>query len=210
MARLWQAERDAVILSDDRVVLRGEADGLWMYGTPWHGEEPLASPERARLAAVFFLRQHERHEVAPVARVDGVARLFAASFPPFHNAPALDFTLGFIDSIVERVPASSCDSRPAQPCSISSAGTCRSPLIESAPARTVAGDRRQSSSSTCSPLSRSVSGDYVSDNAPRVLSTRRRVSPEKHAMASARLLRSRQAGRARITVSCARPPYAFT
>ncbi len=104
MARLWQAERDAVILSDDRVVLRGEADGLWMYGTPWHGAEPLASPERARLAGVFFLRQHERHEIAPVTRVDGVARLFAASFPPFHNAPALDFTLGFIDSIVERIP----------------------------------------------------------------------------------------------------------
>ena len=42
--------------------------------------------------------------MASVARVDGVARLFAASFPPFHDAPALDFTLGFIDSIVERIP----------------------------------------------------------------------------------------------------------
>jgi hypothetical protein len=104
MARLWQAERDAVILSDDRVVLRGEADGLWMYGTPWHGEAPLASPERARVAAIFFLQQHERHEIAPVTRVDGVARLFAASFPPFHNAPALDFTLGFIDAVVGRIP----------------------------------------------------------------------------------------------------------
>jgi hypothetical protein len=104
IARLWLAERDAVILSDDRVVLRGDTDGLWMYGTPWHGEEPLASPERARLAGVFFLQHHERHEIAPVTRADGVARLFAASFPPFHNAPALDFTLGFIDSIVGRIP----------------------------------------------------------------------------------------------------------
>jgi serine kinase of HPr protein (carbohydrate metabolism regulator) len=98
MARLWLAERDAVILSDDRVVLRGEPDGLWMYGTPWHGEEPLASPDRVRLAGVFFLHHHERHEIAPVTRIDGVARLFAASFPPFHDARALDFTLGFIDS----------------------------------------------------------------------------------------------------------------
>jgi hypothetical protein len=101
---LWLAGRDAVILSDDRVVLRGEPDGLWMYGTPWHGEEPLASPDRVRLAGVFFLHHHERHEIAPVTRVDGVARLFAASFPPFHDARALDFTLGFIDSLVERIP----------------------------------------------------------------------------------------------------------
>ena len=104
IARLWQAEPGAVILSDDRVVLRSEADGIWMYGTPWHGEEPLASPGRVRLAGVFFLKHHDRHEMASVTRVDGVTRLFASSFPPFHDAHALDFTLAFIDSIVARVP----------------------------------------------------------------------------------------------------------
>jgi hypothetical protein len=104
MARLWLAERDAVILSDDRVVLRGDEDGLWMYGTPWHGEEPLASPRRARLAGVFFLQQRAQNAIAPVARVDAVARLFAASFPPFHHAAALDFTLRFLDAVVGSVP----------------------------------------------------------------------------------------------------------
>jgi hypothetical protein len=104
LARLWLAERDAVIVSDDRVVLRADTDGVWMHGTPWHGEEPLASPGRARLAGVFFLQQHEREAVVPVGRLDGVARLFAASFPPFHNAAALDFTLGFIDSVVRATP----------------------------------------------------------------------------------------------------------
>lgn len=104
IARLWQAEPGAVVLSDDRVVLRSAADGLWMYGTPWHGEEPLASPGRVRLAGVFFLKHHDRHEMASVARLDAVARFFAASFPPFHDAHALDFTLAFIDSVVTRIP----------------------------------------------------------------------------------------------------------
>ena len=44
IARLCLAEPGAVVLSDDRVILREEPDGIWMYGTPWHGEEPLASP----------------------------------------------------------------------------------------------------------------------------------------------------------------------
>jgi hypothetical protein len=106
MARLWLAADPQVdILSDDRVVLRTDAEGVWMYGTPWHGEEPLASPRRARLGGVFFLRHDKRDEVAPVGRVDGVARLFAASFPPFYDAAAVGFTLDFISAVLDGVPA---------------------------------------------------------------------------------------------------------
>ena len=112
IARLWLAEPGAVVLSDDRVVLREEPDGLWMYGTPWHGEEPLASPARARLAAIHFLRHHRQNEVAPVSRTDSVARLFAASFPPFHDATALDFTLGFLDRVASSVPCFELGFRP--------------------------------------------------------------------------------------------------
>src|SRR5690242_18637948 len=40
MARLWQAENQlATLLSDDRIILRAKAGEIWMYGTPWHGEE---------------------------------------------------------------------------------------------------------------------------------------------------------------------------
>jgi hypothetical protein len=103
MARLWLDQRDALILSDDRVVLRADASGLWMYGTPWHGDEPLASPRRARLDGIFFLRRHDGQVVTPVTRADAVTRLFTASFPPFHNAAALDFTLGFLDQVAGSV-----------------------------------------------------------------------------------------------------------
>jgi hypothetical protein len=103
MARLWLAERDAVILSDDRIVLRADDAGVWMYGTPWHGDEPLASPQRARLETICFLRQDDREAVAPIPRAQAVARLFSASFPPFHDASALDFTLGFLDRVARTV-----------------------------------------------------------------------------------------------------------
>jgi hypothetical protein len=114
IARLWLAEHGTAILSDDRVILRNDGDGLWMYGTPWHGEEPLASPRRSRLARLFFLRQHTRDDVIPVAKPDGVARLFAASFPPFHSARALDFTLEFLDRLGDCVPWSELRFRPTR------------------------------------------------------------------------------------------------
>jgi hypothetical protein len=103
-ARLWLAEDGPVVLSDDRIVLRADDAGVWMYGTPWHGDEPLASPRRARLDGIFFLRHHDRHVVSPVKQADAVARLFAASFPPFHDAAALDFTLGFLARVARTVP----------------------------------------------------------------------------------------------------------
>ena len=106
LARLWlRADPQVDILSDDRVVLRTDVEGVWMYGTPWHGEEPLASPCRTRLGGVFFLRHDTRDEVAPVGRLDGVARLFAASFPPFYDAAAVGFTLDFLSAVLDRVPA---------------------------------------------------------------------------------------------------------
>lgn len=104
MARLWLAERGTEILSDDRVVLRGGDEGIRMYGTPWHGDEPLASPRHVRLARVFVLRHHDRHQITPLTPTGAVARLFAASFPPFHSAAAIDFTLSFFERLVRSVP----------------------------------------------------------------------------------------------------------
>ena len=104
IARLWLDDERAVVLSDDRIVVRAQADGLWIYGTPWHGEAPLASPRRAPLKQIFLLRQLDRHALSVVSRSAAVARLFAASFPAFHDAAAVEFTLGFLDRTAATVP----------------------------------------------------------------------------------------------------------
>jgi hypothetical protein len=104
IARLWLREQGATILSDDRVVLRSMGDRLWMYGTPWHGDAPLASPRGAPLSRVFFLQHAAQHALVPVKGAEAAARLFASSFPPFYCAAALDFTLGFLERVVQSVP----------------------------------------------------------------------------------------------------------
>ncbi len=102
-ARLWGDDaRD--IVSDDRVVVREEEGTLWMYGTPWHGEASLSSPARAPLAGVYLLAQAAENELRALSRADGIARLFACAFPPFHDAGAIAFTMSMLDRIVTRVP----------------------------------------------------------------------------------------------------------
>jgi hypothetical protein len=110
MARLWQKADEAgeagglMILSDDRIVLRYEAGRFWMYGTPWHGEAELSSPGRAPLNGIYLLRQGPSNRLMPLRRSATVARLVACSFPLFYHPSGLDFTLGFLDQLVETVP----------------------------------------------------------------------------------------------------------
>lgn len=103
IARLWNDVDGICVLSDDRVILRQDDEGIWMYGTPWHGDEPLAMPMRTRLTRGFFLSHGARNSIADVRLIERVAKLFACSFPPFFSRDGLDFTITFLSSIASAV-----------------------------------------------------------------------------------------------------------
>lgn len=109
IGRQWVAA-GADVISDDRVVLRPSRDGVTgvtgvtMYGTPWHGDEPLAAPVSAPLSRLFFLRQHTENAVRRMGLAEGVARLLATCFPPFHDGDGMTYTMAFFESVVRQVP----------------------------------------------------------------------------------------------------------
>ena len=71
LARLWCEHRPAVVLSDDRIVLRRHGRGFRAHGTPWHGEGGLAAQGSARLGAIFFIRHQTENVTRPLARARG-------------------------------------------------------------------------------------------------------------------------------------------
>ena len=101
-ARLWHRE-GATVLSDDRVILRVRDGRVWVYGTPWHGDQQFASPASAPLSRVFFLAHGGGNEARPLAGAAAVARFFTCCFAPFHDRTGLDFTIDLLAAIVERV-----------------------------------------------------------------------------------------------------------
>ncbi len=103
-ARLWQDLPGVTVLSDDRVILRRSGGQIWMYGTPWHGDEPLASPSRVPLSRGVILRHADRHELVDHKGGDAIAKLLACSFPPFFSANALDFSLSFLNDVAQHAP----------------------------------------------------------------------------------------------------------
>jgi hypothetical protein len=104
MARLWDDEPDAKILSDDRIILRNSGERIWMYGTPWHGEGGFVSPDRAPVTRIYFLKKGQENALVPQRRAEAVERLFVCSFASFYSAEALDFSLGFLGEVAKTVP----------------------------------------------------------------------------------------------------------
>ena len=104
IARIWEDEPGITILSDDRIILREEEKTFWMYGTPWHGDAALASPERAPLERVYFLKRGQKNDLRPYNEASATGRLFSCSFPPFYNPDGIHFTLGFLEQVTTKVP----------------------------------------------------------------------------------------------------------
>ncbi len=111
-ARLWAGRSSAVVLSDDRIVVRKSGAAFWMYGTPWHGEAGLSDPSRARLAGIFFLRQAAENSLVLVRGAAASARLLTCSFVPFHSRESLQFTLGLYEELAAAVPCFELGFRP--------------------------------------------------------------------------------------------------
>jgi hypothetical protein len=103
-ARLWMAESGVNLLSDDRIILRKHDEKYWMYGTPWHGDAGVASPDRTPLSAIFLLEQAPCNEVASLSGPAAAAEIFARAFVPHYLESGITFTLGFLDQLTRSVP----------------------------------------------------------------------------------------------------------
>jgi len=103
-AGLWHRRRGTEVLSDDRVIVRLRGGRPWAYGTPWHGSGRFASARGRPLEGIFFLARG-RPSAAPMDAVAAAAELFARSFPPPWEAPAVGRVLDLCARVAGRVPA---------------------------------------------------------------------------------------------------------
>jgi hypothetical protein len=105
MANLWKSESGKItVLSDDRIIIRKQDGQFWIYGTPWHGEAKVCSPEKAPLEKIFFLKHAKTNKVERIEGINAASKLLVCSFPTFWDKKGMEFTLGFIDELTREVP----------------------------------------------------------------------------------------------------------
>lgn len=115
MANLWKKSKVQVaetrsqgqkitIFSDDRVIIQKMYRRFWIYGTPWHGDAKVCSPERAPLKKIFFLKHAKKNSVKKIEPLDAASRLIVCSFPTFWDKKGMEFTLKFCSELAQKIP----------------------------------------------------------------------------------------------------------
>ncbi len=106
LSGLWRSRAEAVILSDDRVIVRPSGEGFEIYGTPWHGDARLGSPSSAQLRRLFLLSHGRENRAVPVGLEEAVEHMLVNCFAPFYDADGMRWTLELLSRIAESVPVS--------------------------------------------------------------------------------------------------------
>ncbi|MDO9579598.1 MAG: hypothetical protein Q7J06_03390 [Bacteroidales bacterium] len=112
IANLWKLQtangklhnEGVSILSDDRIIIRKMNRQFWMYGTPWHGDANVCSPEKVPLKKIFFLKHAKKNTAKKIAPMEATSRLIVCSFPTFWDKKGMEFTLSFCAELAEKVP----------------------------------------------------------------------------------------------------------
>ena len=74
---LWQqylGDR-AVVINDDKPVIRFTDDNFYVYGTPWSGKNDISSNDKAVVSALVFLERGSSFTIEPISSDKAVKRI---------------------------------------------------------------------------------------------------------------------------------------
>ena len=104
-ARLWRemlGDR-AVMINDDKPLIRITGDGAVVYGTPWNGKHRLGTNTVVPLKAVCVLERAEHNSIRGITREEAFPMLVQQSYRPLDPA-ALAKTMTLVDRLSRTVP----------------------------------------------------------------------------------------------------------
>ena len=103
-ARLWRemlGDR-AVMINDDKPIIRYTDGGFYVYGTPWNGKHRLDTNSRAPIAAICEIRRGEKNTITEIAPREMLLVALNQTLRP-ENAEDMDKYLNIIDKLLKSV-----------------------------------------------------------------------------------------------------------
>ncbi len=98
--RLWREMLGgrAVMVNDDKPLLRVAKGGVTVYGTPWDGKHRLSTNISVPLKAICILERGEVNRIAPITRREALPMLMQQSYRPNDNF-AMMKTMELVDRL---------------------------------------------------------------------------------------------------------------
>jgi hypothetical protein len=101
IAEIWQNDKEAAVLTDERVVIRSRYTDLWTFGTPWHGTAGVHRNTGAPIDKIFFITHGTKNKAILISRKDALNKLIVRCFPTFWNREGMEFVMEFCEKIVQ-------------------------------------------------------------------------------------------------------------
>ncbi len=99
------ADQGASVLSDERIILRIDGERIVAYGTPWVGSGRHAMNASGSVTGLYCIRHGaEAHRIDTMNPGHIVSALLQQSFLPHWDRPAMNSTLAFLGTLIQRVP----------------------------------------------------------------------------------------------------------
>lgn len=107
LARLWHSHSRAVILNDDRIIIRKTKGKFFIYGSPWYGEFNdylISKIDSARPPALLFIHHNKNNILKPISKRQAFNLLYPNLFPNFWDKRGLNKTIFFCLDMIENLP----------------------------------------------------------------------------------------------------------
>ena len=104
-ARLWREMLGdkAVMINDDKPIIRLENGVFYVYGTPWNGKHRLDTNARAEIAAICEIRQGKENQIRKISPSDMLLVVLNQTIRP-SEPEKMDNLLSILDKLLTSVP----------------------------------------------------------------------------------------------------------
>lgn len=101
--RLWREVfgSEAVMINDDKPLLKIEKNRVTVYGTPWNGKHRLGNNISAPLQGICVLRQGSDNSIRRMKKKEAFQSLFNQIYRPFEEPEKMLRLLSMMDELLE-------------------------------------------------------------------------------------------------------------
>lgn len=106
-ARLWHRHSKAMVLNDDRIIMRKVKGKFLIYGSPWHGDFNdyfTSRMESASLEKLFFIHHSLNNTARRISQKEAFNLLYPNLFPTFWDKECLENIVSFCQDLIKSVP----------------------------------------------------------------------------------------------------------
>jgi hypothetical protein len=96
--------RGAMVLSDERMIIRKDGGDFVVHGTPWVGSGAYAKNESGPLTELFCISHGPQHQIDKLSPAAALALILPQCFLPHWDRAAMESTLAFLSDLVSHIP----------------------------------------------------------------------------------------------------------